>query len=1383
MAALGITQTSTIPPRSIQLQIEIPTSQGWRTLNALLDSGAEENFISQKIIVEARLVPQSALARVKTVNGHPVSLYGRHALETYASDARGRTGYTEQKFLATDIVGYDMILGFPWLKAVNPEIDWKTNEWRYREVRVDGIEEVSAKEFLAEAEQAGSMMVAFMSPVIDIDEHTSACSFIGAVTTGFPDLPEAYASYADVFSEEGAAALPRNARVQHRIEVETGKQVPYGPIYPLSQRELSVLHDYIETNLTTGRIRASLSPAGAPILFVPKTDGSMRLCVDYRGLNKVTVKNRYPLPLLSEILDRLGGACVYTKLDLRDAYHRIPIAEEDIWKTAFRTRYGHFEYTVMPFGLTNAPATFQAYVNEALRGLLDQTCIAYMDDILIFSKSGEDHASHVREILERLRQYKLYAKLSKCEFHVDEVAFLGFRVGVAGVAMDKSRVLAIQSWPSPLTFRDIQVFLGFANFYRGFIPGYSRVVAPITDLLTGMRGGKKSGRFDWTDNAKQAFATLKACFLDAPMLSHFDPQRQCRVETDASKEAAGGILSQAYESRTGRTLWKPVAFFSRKFQKEQRNYGTGDQEMLAIIMAFKEWRHYLDAPAHRTIVVSDHEALQSFMTTKSLQGRQVRWAEYLATFDFEIKYRKGKDNPADALSRRPDHMTREKEDEHPLKELILLRTRGTSDSQAKGLEVKSGELFQVGVLTRGMMRGAREALPYRILTTSEGSRRDACEMHALLPRDGVEGTTGRPVREGPESREVSTSTARRPVKEGLESIKGAGDAGQPSQGPYTRDARETTAGRPIVEGPGSRRLSTSTDGRPYQGPQMRQACEKTARRPVKEGLGSTGSAGDAGQPSQGPHLRDAHEEAAGRPIVEGPESVEREDVVLVPRIPTSLENLLLHLQADDTWCRRRAWEAHATRTIEGSEYKGQWSVDPQGLVRCDGAVYVPNDPTTRADLMRVNHDDPWQGGHFGQERTYQIIHRFYYWPHMRRDINTYVSTCAVCQRMKTSRHRPYGLLVPLPVPRGPWEDISLDFIVGLPPSLHMGVACDSILVVVDRFSKMVRYIPTVNTVDAIGVGALITDHILSKFGVPKSIVSDRGSIFTSSYWESLCFYLATRRCLSTAFHPQTDGQTERMNQTLETYLRCFINYQQDNWAELLACAEYASNQAVNATTGKAPFDLVYRFAPSMRINPSREVPASRMLRENESAKSRASGMEQAAIASEEARKTAIKAMERSANLKRKDMQFQEGDLVKLAAKNIRTLRAHKKLAERFLGPFKIMARVGRNAYRLELPKKYQRLHHTFHVSLLEAYHVRDGCEAPEPEDIDGEEEWEVEQVLGERKRQGRPQFYIRWKGWSEAYDSWEPEEHVRHAREAVEKFRGRRGAAVLSLQA
>ena len=276
------------------------------------------------------------------------------------------------------------------------------------------------------------------------EDKPDYCMALYAVSTGEINLPAEYEDYADVFSEAEAARFPDSTRVEHSIPIEEGKEVPFGPIYKLSANELRVLREYIDSSMAKGWIQRSESPAGSPILFVPKKDGTLRLCVDYRGLNRVTVKNRHPLPLISEILDRLSGAERYSVIDLRDAYHRIRVAPKDCWKTAFRTRYGHFEYKVMPFGLTNAPATFQAYINEALTGLLDVICIAYLDDIVIYSYDENQHADDVRKVLERLRQYGLFAKLSKCVFNTIEIDFVGYHIGTAGISMDMRRVITIK---------------------------------------------------------------------------------------------------------------------------------------------------------------------------------------------------------------------------------------------------------------------------------------------------------------------------------------------------------------------------------------------------------------------------------------------------------------------------------------------------------------------------------------------------------------------------------------------------------------------------------------------------------------------------------------------------------------------------------------------------------------------------------------------------------------------------------------------------------------------------------------------------------------------------------------------------------------------------
>ncbi|GAB7357806.1 hypothetical protein MBLNU459_g0793t2 [Dothideomycetes sp. NU459] len=443
--------------------------------------------------------------------------------------------------------------------------------------------------------------------------------------------------------------LPQNRETDHAIPIVEGKEPPFGPLYNLSQRELKVLQEYIEDALQKGWIQHSTSPAGSPILFVPKKDGTLRLCVDYRGLNAVTIKDRCPLPLIEETLDRMQGSRYYTSLDLKDAYNRIRIKPGDEWKTAFRTRYGHFEYLVMPFGLTNAPATFQAYINRTLRGLVDHICVVYLDDILIYThdESVETHWRAVCAVLDRLRRAELFVNLKKCAFLTKEVAFLGFIITTTGVRADPARIESITSWPAPTNVRELQSFLGFTNFYRRFIIGYAGVTAPMTALL------KKDTEFQWTPQANEAFLLLKARFTSAPLMRHFDETRAIRLETDASAFAVAGIMSQQFEDGQ----WHPIAYASRKLQEAERNYEVYDQELLAIVYCFKQWRHYLEGAQHTIQVYTDHNNLRGISDVHKLNPRQARWATYLAGFDFEVSYRTGKSNPADGPSRRADYYT------------------------------------------------------------------------------------------------------------------------------------------------------------------------------------------------------------------------------------------------------------------------------------------------------------------------------------------------------------------------------------------------------------------------------------------------------------------------------------------------------------------------------------------------------------------------------------------------------------------------------------------------------------------------------------------------------------------------------------------------------
>ena len=263
----------------------------------------------------------------------------------------------------------------------------------------------------------------------------------------------------------------------------------------------------------------STSPAAAPILFLPKPDGTLRLCIDYRGLKKITIKNRYPLPLMNGLRDRLGKARYFTKLDLKNGFNLLMIAKGDEGKTAFRCRYGLYEYTVMPFGLCNAPSTFPSMINDVFHDLLDEGVVVYFDDILIYSEDEKSHINLVHQVMERIRVAKLCCSIKKSDIRVREIEFLGYHISPKGISMSTAKVESVKNWPVPRNVKDIQAFLGFANFYRGFIEGFSKICKPLRDLT------QKDKMFEWTSQCKDACRRIKSMFTEGPILAHFDFMR------------------------------------------------------------------------------------------------------------------------------------------------------------------------------------------------------------------------------------------------------------------------------------------------------------------------------------------------------------------------------------------------------------------------------------------------------------------------------------------------------------------------------------------------------------------------------------------------------------------------------------------------------------------------------------------------------------------------------------------------------------------------------------------------------------------------------------------------------------------------------------------
>jgi len=333
-------------------------------------------------------------------------------------------------------------------------------------------------------------------------------------------------------------------------------------------------------------------------LFVQKKEGSLHLCVDYRELNEGTIKNRYPLPLVRETFMQLSRAKIFTKLDIRGVYNLIRMRAGEEWKTAFRIRYALFESLVMPFGLTNAPATFQVYINDALCPFRDMFCTAYLDDILIYAENEKQHIKHVKQIQEALRQAGLQVKPQKCEFHTNNVEYLGFIITTEGLRMDPAKSTIIIEWPIPKKFRDVGSFLVFGNFYWHFIQDYSYLARPLTQLT------KKGTPFICSDLCQAAFERLKEAFTTAPILIHLHFDKEILVETDASDNASAGILSQPGSDG----LLHPIACFSKKHTPAEYHYDIYDKRLMAFVQAFEEWKACL--VGRPVTLQSDHQNLQ-----------------------------------------------------------------------------------------------------------------------------------------------------------------------------------------------------------------------------------------------------------------------------------------------------------------------------------------------------------------------------------------------------------------------------------------------------------------------------------------------------------------------------------------------------------------------------------------------------------------------------------------------------------------------------------------------------------------------------------------------------------------------------------------------------
>lgn len=1043
--------------------------------------------------------------------------------------------------------------------------------------------------------------------------RTARKMFLIEVSGGDPSLSQSIPDiikrvvdkYDCVFAEIPGGPAPDRGE-GHVIPLEPGAVPPSKKMYRLSPKERLEVESQIASLLAKGWIEPSTSPYGAPVLFVEKKDGTLRMCIDYRALNKLTIKNRYPLPRIDDLLDRLHGASIYSSLDLQQGYMQLAISEEDRPKTAFITHQGHFQYRVLCFGLCNAPSTFMAVMNRVFASCSAFT-IVYMDDVLVFSNSLEIHARHVEQVLEILKKNRLFAKLSKCTFARSSVNFLGHVVSNQGIHVDPKKVRAVKEWPIPTNVTEVKSFLGLATYFRKFLSNFASMAHPLHQLC------KKDAPYNWSPTCQEAFEAIQDALVSAPVLAMPDLRADAPeffVHCDASIVGVGAVLVQ-----NGR----PVAYESRKLIPAECNYTTTDQELLSVVHALRVWRCYLEGV--KCTVVTDHNPLVHLPTQPTLSRRQVRWSEALQRYDFTWQYRPGINNPADPLSRR------------------------------------------------------RHTDPLTRLMALEGT-----DMPAILAM----------VRLAPALLMPMTLRPRAP-----------------------------------------RNVSSPA-------PESAPSVEVTHEVEVDAELSADDQ--DDGAPAEIP---------TNRP----------------PVLMSSFLQRCVDGYKSDPWFK-------VDKNVEGL-IKGK-----DGVWRRQMQIVVPNVDTLYNDILAEVHDTPY-GGHTGIQRTYDLVHRFFWWPGVRAKIIDYVGTCHTCQRNKRSRQSPPGLLNSLEVPDRPWESVSMDFVTQLPMTKGGNT---QIMVFVCRLTKMVHFAALPTETDAIAVARCFVHNVFRLHGLPKTLVSDRDSKFTGKVWQEVHNLLGTKLNMTTAYHPQGDGQVEIMNQVLEDMLRHWVSPSQDNWDILLDCAEFAVNNAISASTQDTPFRLNYGQDPHtpLSIELGIKVPVA-----NDFVKHMRDALRAAKLAMSAAQNRQKLAYDGH----HRHLDFTIGDEVLLQSKNLKFKGQGltRKLMPKWVGPFAVTRRAGEVAYELKLPTSMKAIHNVFHVSLLKPW-KHDGRYQPPPPsiNIDGEAEWGVEQVVQHRdvkwgnadtarNRKPKREYLIKWEGYGVEHNSWEPSEGLTNCKDVVADYWETRG--------
>ncbi|GLB37195.1 putative DNA RNA polymerase [Lyophyllum shimeji] len=1024
--------------------------------------------------------------------------------------------------------------------------------------------------------------------------------------------------------------LPPWREVNHEINlIDEDKQYQYhAPRCPMSLRDefYAKINKYVDAKWWEPR---SVKQA-APLLCIPKKDGSLRTPLDARQRNNNTIKDVTPLPDQEIIREDVARAKIRSKIDLTDAYEQVRVRTEDVHKTAFTTIAETYVSNIMQIRDCNAPATFQRLMTSIFRDAIGKFMHVYLDDIFIFSETIEEHEQHLRVVFERLREHSLYLKWKKCELYADRVDCLGHIINDQGIHPDADKLARIRDWRTPRNYNDIQRFVGLVNYLGHFLPDITAYTGPLMAMT------QNGAPFYWRPIHQRCFDMIKRICCKTPIIKPIEPKtgEPIWLICDASKSGVGAMYGQG-------PTWaqcRPAGFMSKKFTNAQQNYAVHELETLAILEALMKWEDKL--VGYKIHVITDHKALEFFKTQSNMTPRQRRWMEYMSKFNFDITYVKGDLNKvADCLSRYYESDTAQ--DVHNVYDYVNVDAR--IDPTGEDLPAHH---YQEVVERTVEVRAMQETTLRRSQRIQE--RREEREIEAQIMQDAASNAADK------------SSTAS-------QSSASAASNEDPQLG-------EALLGRATLDPPPD------------------------------------------------------HDDAAFRRNIAQNYSEDK------------LFSIILEKPEDF-----RAFRA---------EHDLIWTTNAVD----DSVLCVPRVPALITPILEQAH---LMAGHFGAERTAEYVRRWYWWPTLAKDVRLFCKTCETCQRSKDSNQKPAGKLHSLPVPVKPWDSIGMDFIGPFPESKGFNY----LWVVICQMTSMVHLIPVHTNMTASQLSWIYLREIVRLHGLPSSIVSDRDSKFTSRWWRTLHKLLGAKLLMSTSFHPQTDGQTERANRSIGQIFRSVVRHDQKDWVERVPMTEFAINVSVSGTTKFAPFELNGGYMPSML----KEIRSDSVIPRGIKAYA-----ERALLNLAEAHDAIIESrvfQTHRANQRRSaDPDIKGGDLVYLSTKNLNLPKGRaRKLCPRFVGPYKVLRAMPETSiYTLELPTALQERHinPTFHVSLLRPYHAASDTmfpnrAQPEPYDFGApdDHEWFVDEILGHRWTQDKKlEYEVRW---SLGDTTWEPHDNCK----------------------